>query len=386
MEFIDKNPLISEKHKQYRAEIRAFAESEIKAIARKLDRENRFSNELTKKMGKKGLLGIQIPQKYGGQGLDTLSYIIAVEELARVDGSQAATVAAHNSLGLYPIYKYGTEEQRQHYLPRLSSGEHLWAFGLTEPTAGSDAQGVKTRAELQGDKWLINGSKIFITNSASEMAAGVTIQAVTGEKDGKAELSAILVDRDTKGFTRSFITGKLVWRSADTGRLFFQNSVVSKDKLLGKKGEGAHIMLETLDGGRLSIAAMGLGLAQGAYEMAKEYALNRQQFGKPIAKFQSVAFKLADMDMKIELARNTLYNACWLKDNGKPFGREAAIAKLYCSEVAKQVADEAVQIHGAYGLTDETDIERFYRDQRILQIGEGTSEILRLVISRHIGV
>jgi short-chain 2-methylacyl-CoA dehydrogenase len=318
MEFIDKNPLISEKHKQYRAEIRAFAESEIKAIARKLDRENRFSNELTKKMGKKGLLGIQIPQKYGGQGLDTLSYIIAVEELARVDGSQAATVAAHNSLGLYPIYKYGTEEQRQHYLPRLSSGEHLWAFGLTEPTAGSDAQGVKTRAELQGDKWLINGSKIFITNSASEMAAGVTIQAVTGEKDGKAELSAILVDRDTKGFTRSFITGKLVWRSADTGRLFFQNSVVSKDKLLGKKGEGAHIMLETLDGGRLSIAAMGLGLAQGAYEMAKEYALNRQQFGKPIAKFQSVAFKLADMDMKIELARNTLYNACWLKDNGNP--------------------------------------------------------------------
>jgi short-chain 2-methylacyl-CoA dehydrogenase len=386
MEYIDKNPLISEKHKQYRAEIRTFAESEIKAIARKLDRENRFSNELTKKMGKKGLLGIQVPQKYGGQGLDTLSYIIAVEELARVDGSQAATVAAHNSLGLYPIYKYGTEEQRQHYLPRLSSGEHLWAFGLTEPTAGSDAQGVKTRAELQGDKWLINGSKIFITNSASEMAAGVTIQAVTGEKDGKAELSAILVDRDTKGFTRSFITGKLVWRSADTGRLFFQNSVVSKDKLLGKKGEGAHIMLETLDGGRLSIAAMGLGLAQGAYEMAKEYALNRQQFGKPIAKFQSVAFKLADMDMKIELARNTLYNACWLKDNGKPFGREAAIAKLYCSEVAKQVADEAVQIHGAYGLTDETDIERFYRDQRILQIGEGTSEILRLVISRHIGV
>lgn len=386
MEYIDKNPLLSDQHKQYRAEIRAFAESEIKAIARKLDRENRFSNELTKKMGKKGLLGIQIPQKYGGQGLDTLSYIIAVEELARVDGSQSATVAAHNSLGLHPIYKYGTEEQRQHYLPRLTSGDYLWAFGLTEPTAGSDAQGVKTRAELQGDKWLINGSKIFITNSASDLSAGVTIQAVTGEKDGKAELSAILVDRETKGFTRSFITGKLVWRSADTGRLFFQNSVVPKDKLLGKKGEGAHIMLETLDGGRLSIAAMGLGLAQGAYEMAKDYALNRQQFGKSIAKFQSIAFKLADMDMKIELARNTLYNACWLKDNGKPFGREAAIAKLYCSEVAKQVADEAVQIHGAYGLTDETDIERFYRDQRILQIGEGTSEILRLVISRHIGL
>lgn len=380
------HPLLTDDHQSYRESIRKFAEKEIKGIARQLDKENRFSVELTKKMGKMGLLGIQIPKNYGGQELDTLSYIIAVEELARVDGSQAATVAAHNSLGLYPIYRYGTDEQKEHYLPMLSSGDQLWAFGLTEPTAGSDATGVKTKAELQGDKWLINGSKIFITNSASDMSAGVTIQAVTGEKDGKPELSAILVDRNTKGFTRGFISGKMMWRAADTGRLFFQNSSVPKSNLLGEKGLGARIMLETLDGGRLSIAAMGLGLAQGAYEMALEYAKNRNQFGRPISKFQSISFKLAEMDKKIELARNTLYNACWLKDNKKPFGRESAISKLYCSEVAKEVADEAVQIFGAYGLTDEHDIERFYRDQRILQIGEGTSEILKLVISRHNGL
>ncbi|MFC0876214.1 acyl-CoA dehydrogenase family protein [Saccharicrinis sp. FJH2] len=386
MDSINRHPLITDDHRNYREKIRTFAEKEIKGIARQLDKENRFSVELTKKMGKLGLLGIQIPKVYGGQELDTLSYIIAVEELARVDGSQAATIAAHNSLGLYPIYKYGTDAQKEKYLPKLASGDQLWAFGITEPTAGSDAQGVKTKAELQGDKWLINGSKIFITNSASDMSAGVTIQAVTGEKNGKPELSAILVDKDTKGFTRGFISGKLMWRAADTGRLFFQNSIVPKENLLGEKGQGARIMLETLDGGRLSIAAMGLGLAQGAYEMAKEYALNRNQFGRPISKFQTVAFKLADMNKKIELARNTLYNACWLKDQGEPFGREAAISKLYCSEIAKEVADEAVQIFGAYGLTDENDIERFYRDQRILQIGEGTSEILKLVISRHIGI
>lgn len=386
MDSINRHPIITDAHRKYREKIRTFAEKEIKGIARQLDKENRFSVELTKKMGRLGLLGIQVPKVYGGQELDTLSYIIAVEELARVDGSQAATIAAHNSLGIYPIYKYGTDSQKEKYLPKLSLGEHLWAFGLTEPTAGSDAQGVKTKAELQGDKWLINGSKIFITNSASEMSAGVTIQAVTGEKNGKPELSAIIVDSDTKGFTRSFISGKLMWRAADTGRLFFQNSIVPKENLLGEKGQGARIMLETLDGGRLSIAAMGLGLAQGAYEMAKEYAKNRHQFGRAISKFQTIAFKLADMNKKIELARNTLYNACWLKDQGVPFGREASISKLYCSEVAKEVADEAVQIFGAYGLTDENDIERFYRDQRILQIGEGTSEILKLVISRHIDI
>lgn len=386
MDNINKHPIIKDEHKTLRKRIRDFAEKEIRGIARQLDKENRFSIELTKKMGKMGLLGIQIPKKYGGMELDTLSYIIAVEEIARVDGSQAATIAAHNSLGLYPIYKYGTDAQKEKYLPMLSQGDNLWAFGLTEPTAGSDATGVKTKAELQGDKWLINGSKIFITNSASDMSAGVTIQAVTGEKDGKPELSAILVDKNTNGFTKGFISGKMMWRAADTGRLFFQNSIVPKDSLLGEKGQGSRIMLETLDGGRLSIAAMGLGLAQGAYEMAKEYAMNRNQFGKPISKFQSIAFKLAEMDKKIELARNTLYNACWLKDSGHPFGREAAISKLYSSEIAKEVADEAVQIFGAYGLTDEYDIERFYRDQRILQIGEGTSEILKLVISRHIGI
>ncbi len=386
MENSNKHPLITGQHISFREKIRQFAEETIKPEAQHLDKEARFSVDLTRKMGKLGLLGIQIPQTYGGQGLDTLSYIIAVEELARVDGSQAATIAAHNSLGLHPIYKYGTEEQKQSYLPKLTKGDHLWAFGLTEESAGSDATGVKTTARLDGAHWLVNGSKVFITNSSSEMAAGVTIQAVTGEKDGKPELSAILLDYGIKGFSRSVINGKMVWRAADTGKLHFDNCKVPQSKLLGEKGKGAHIMLETLDGGRLSIAAMGLGLAQGAFELSKAYAGKRVQFGRTISKFQSIRFKLAEMDKKIELARNMLYNTCWLKDNKQPFGREAAIAKLYCSEVAKEVADEAIQIHGAIGLVSENDIERFYRDQRILQIGEGTSEILKMVIARHNGI
>lgn len=386
MENANKHPLITKQHIAYRAKIRHFAETIIKPVAQELDRLATFSVDLTQQMGKLGLLGIQVAKKYGGQGLDTLSYILAVEELARVDGSQAATIAAHNSLGLYPIYKYGTEDQKNEYLPRLTRGKQLWAFGLTEPTAGSDARGVKTHATRQENNWLVNGSKVFITNSASPMSAGVTIQAVTGKKDGKPELSAILVDWGVAGFSRELINGKMVWRSADTGRLIFNNCKVPSDKLLGEKGKGANIMLETLDGGRLSIAAMGLGLAQGAFELSLDYAQKREQFGRSISKFQSISFKLAEMDKKIELARNTLYNACWLKDQGMPFGREAAIAKLYCSEVAKEVADEAIQIHGAIGLLSDNDVERFYRDQRILQIGEGTSEILKLVISRHNGI
>ena len=226
---------------------------------------------------------------------------------------------------------------------------------------------------------------MFITNSATELSGGATIQVVTGEKDGKKELSVILIERDTKGYTTERIRNKMMWRAADTGKLFFNNCQVPKENLLGEKGQGAKIMLKTLDSGRLSIAAMGLGLAQGAFEMSLDYAKKREQFGKPIIKFQSIGFKLADMDLKIELARNLLYKACWLKDNGEPYGKEAAMAKLYCSEIAKEVADEAVQIHGAYGLFKDVDIERFYRDQRILQIGEGTSEILRLVISRYLG-
>jgi len=376
---------LSEEHKLIRETVREFAEREIKPIAQELDEKAEFSTALTKRMGELGLFGMYLPEKYGGQELDTLSYIIAVEELARIDGSQAATLAAHNSLGIGPLYYYGTEEQKMKYLPKLCTGDALWSFGLTEPGAGSDSRGSKTTAELQGDEWVINGSKIFITNGASEINIGCTVQAVSGEKDGKKQFTTILVDGDTKGFKRVPMHNKMMWRASDTSELFFDDVRVPKENLLGEIGQGSKIMLATLDAGRLSIAAMGLGAAQGAYELALAYAKERKQFGQPISKFQINAFKLADMAMKIELARNLLYKACWLKDEGRPFGLESAMAKLYCSEIAKEVADEAVQIHGGYGLMKDYAVERFYRDQRLLQIGEGTSEIQRLVISRYIG-
>jgi alkylation response protein AidB-like acyl-CoA dehydrogenase len=376
---------LTEEQKLIRETVREFAEREIKPVAKELDEKGEFSYELTKRMGDLGLFGMTLPEKYGGQGLDTLSYIIAVEELARVDGSHAATLAAHNSLGISPIFEYGTEEQKMKYLPQLCTGEALWSFGLTEPGAGSDSRGSKTTATLKDDEWIINGSKIFITNGASKISKGCTVQAVSGEKDGKKLFTAILVEAGTPGFRQVPMHGKMMWRASDTSELYFDDVHVPKENLLGTIGEGSHIMLHTLDGGRLSIGAMGLGLAQGAFEMALAYAKERKQFGKPISKFQINAFKLADMALKIELARNLLYKACWLKDEGRPYGKEAAMSKLYCSEVANQVAFEAQQIHGGYGLMKDYDIERFYRDQRLLQIGEGTSEIQRLVISRHIG-
>ncbi len=380
------DPILTNAHENFREKIRDFAEKEIMPVAGDLDQKGEFSTDLTLKMGRLGLLGINIPESYGGSGMDTLSYIIAVEELARIDGSQAATVAAHNSLGLAPIYNYGTEAQKKKYLPYLTKGDKLWAFGLTEPLAGSDSRNTLTSAKLENGEWVINGEKLFITNSASAFAAGATIQAVTDEKDGQKELSVILIDRDTPGYETEAIHSKMMWRAADTGKLYFNAVRVPEDQLLGQRGQGDKIMLATLDSGRLSIAAMGLGLAQGAYEQAMDYAGRRVQFGKPIARFQAIQFKLADMAMKIELARNLLYKACWLKDNKQPFGKEAAMAKLYCSEIAREVADESLQIHGAHGLMKYNAIERFYRDQRILQIGEGTSEILRVVIARHIGL
>jgi short/branched chain acyl-CoA dehydrogenase len=376
---------LSEEQNLIRETVRDFAEREIKPLAKELDEKAEFSTSLTRQMGELGLFGMYLPEKYGGQGLDILSYIIAVEELARVDGSQAATLAAHNSLGLWPLYHYGTEEQKMKYLPKLCTGEALWGFGLTEPDAGSDSRGTKTNAHLENDEWVINGSKIFITNASVDISIGSTVQTITGEKNNSKEFTCIIVDKDTPGFKRVSMHGKMMWRASDTAELYFDNCRVPKENLLGKVGEGSHIMLSTLDGGRLSIAAMGLGLAQGAFEAAMSYAKERKQFGQPIIKFQVNAFKLADMATKIELARNLLYKACWLKDSDKPFAKEAAMAKLYCSEIANEVAYEAVQIHGGYGLMKDYDVERFYRDQRLLQIGEGTSEIQRLVISRHIG-
>ena len=376
---------LTEEQRLIRQTVREFAEQEIKPVAQELDEKEKFSTELTARMGELGLFGMYLPEEYGGQAMDTLSYIIAVEELSRVDGSQAATLAAHNSLGIGPIYYYGTKEQKDKYLPKLCTGKALWSFGLTEPNAGSDSRGTKTTAKLENGNWVINGSKIFITNGSVDISVGSTVQAVTGEKDGKKTFSTIIVENGTEGFKAIPMHKKMMWRASNTSELYFDNCIVPEENLLGKIGEGSHIMLSTLDNGRLSIGAMGLGLAQGAYEMALKYANERQQFGRSISKFQIVAFKLADMALKVELARNLLYKACWLKDNKKPFAKEAAMAKLYCSEIAKEVADDAVQIHGGYGLMKEYDIERFYRDQRLLQIGEGTSEIQRLVISRYIG-
>ncbi|MCT4613829.1 MAG: acyl-CoA dehydrogenase family protein [Marinifilaceae bacterium] len=371
-------PYINDSHIMLRNSVRDFAEKEIKPIARELDEKEIFSTELCKKMGELGLFGMYLPHKYGGGDTDYLSYIIAVEELARVDGSQAATIAAHNSLGIGPIYNFGTEEQRRKYLPSLCTGDYIWAFGLTEPNAGSDSRGTQTFATKSGNDYLINGSKIFITNGSSKICSGITVQTKTDDD----EYTCFILEKPSDGLVCNTMHGKLMWRATDTAEIFFNDCKVGKDCMLGEIGEGSKIMLSTLDSGRLSIAAMGLGLAQGAFEMALDYAKQRKQFGRPISKFQAVSFKLSDMAMKIELARNLLYKACWLKDSKKDFSMESAMAKLYCSEIAKEVADEAVQIFGGYGLMKEYDIERFYRDQRLLQIGEGTSEIQRVVISR----
>ena len=378
------NVLIRKEYKGLISRIKEFAEEEVKPHIIKYDDEEKFPTDIIEKLGKLEVFGMQAPKKYGGQGSDTLSYIMVIEELAKVDSSVAACLTAHNSLGVGPILEFGTEKQKKERLPGLCTGKNLWAFGLTERNAGSDALGVRTKAVLEDGKFNINGKKLFITNGYSDITQGVTLLAQTGEIKGKKQLSAILVDRGTPGFNGKTMHGKMLWRAVNNAELTFNKCEVPETNLLGKPGEGSRIMLKTLDSGRLSVAAMGLGLAEGAYTMAKEHAKKRKQFGKPINHFQVIAFKLADMEMKIENARNTLYNACWLKDQGIDFGKQAAIAKLYCSEIAREVADEAVQIFGGYGLLKENHIERFYRDQRLLQIGEGTSEILRLIISRKI--
>ena len=377
---------LSEEQKMIRASIRDFAEGEIAPIAEELDEHERFSVELTKKMGGIGLFGIVVDPEYGGSGLDYLSYIIAVEEVARIDGSQAATVAAGNSLGIGPLYYFGNRKQKEEWLPELCRGEKLASFGLTEPEAGSDASATKTTAKLENQQWTINGSKIFITNSSSPISSVCMALAKTGKRaDGKDELSSILVPNGTPGFEARSMKKKLMWRSSDTGELYFDDCQVPEENLLGKRGEGFQQMMKTLDNGRLAIAAMGLGGAQGAFELAMKYSKERHQFGVPISTFQVNAFKLADMATEIETARALLYKACRMKNAGLPFSKIAAMSKLYCSEVMGRVVDQAVQLHGGYGLMKEYPVERFYRDQKLLTIGEGTSEIQRLVISRQIG-
>jgi short/branched chain acyl-CoA dehydrogenase len=370
-----------------RDSVRKFAEAVIRPKARELDEKQEFSPEITRQMGELGLFGFCIPEEYGGNGIGYVPYMVAVEELARVDGSQAATVAAHNSLGIGPLYYFGNEEQKKKYLPPLCTGEKLWGFGLTEPDAGSDAGGTRTTAVKDGDDWVINGAKMFITNASTDACLGVTVQALTGTRpDGKKEYSCFIVDNGTKGFEARTLHDKMLWRASITSELFFDDCRVPAKNMLGKQGEGFHQMLDTLDRGRLSIAAMGLGCAQGAYELGLKYAKERKQFGQAISTFQASAFKLADMYMEIEAARNMLYKAAWLCDNKRDeYKVLSTMAKLYCSEVAHRNVNHSLQLHGGYGLMKEYDIERFYRDQRLLEIGEGTSEVLRLVISRAIG-
>jgi alkylation response protein AidB-like acyl-CoA dehydrogenase len=333
-------------------------------------------------MAELGLMGIPIPEEYGGAGADTVSYAIAIEELTRIDSSVAITVAAHTSLGTMPIYLYGTEEQKREWLPRLASGEGLAAFGLTEPNAGSDAGATSTRAELRDGQWIVNGAKMFITNAGTDISACVTITARTGED----EISNVIVPNGTTGYDISAPMHKLGWRASDTRELSFRDCAVPEGNLLGERGKGFRQFLEILDGGRISVAAMGVGLAQGAYDLALAYAKERRQFGKPIADFQAVQFALADMSTEIDAGRALVQRAAWLKDEGKPFALAAAQAKLYTGLLSNRAANAALQIHGGYGFMDEFAISRLYRDQKILEIGEGTNEVQRMVIAKLLGL
>jgi short/branched chain acyl-CoA dehydrogenase len=373
---------LTEEQGLLRRTVRDFAESRVAPVAAELDRESRFPYELVGEMAELGLMGIPIPEEYGGAGADTLSYAIAVEELTRVDSSVAITMAAHTSLGTMPIYLFGDDAQKQEWLPRLAAGEGLGAFGLTEPNAGSDAGATRTRAELHDGHWVVNGSKIFITNAGTDISACVTITACTGDD----EISNIIVPNGTQGYDISPPMHKLGWRASDTRELSFKDCAVPEGNLLGERGRGFAQFMEILDGGRISVAAMGVGLAQGAYDLAFAYAQERQQFGKPIAKFQAVQFQLADMSTEIEAGRQLVYRAAWLKDQGKPFGLAAAQAKLYTGLLSNRVVNAALQIHGGYGFTQEFAISRFFRDQKILEIGEWTNEVQRMVIAKQLGL
>jgi alkylation response protein AidB-like acyl-CoA dehydrogenase len=373
---------LSEEHELIRRTVRDFAVERVMPVAEELDREHRFPYDLVRELAELGLMGMTIPEEYGGAGTDTLSYAIAVEELTRVDSSVAITVAAHHSLGTLPIFLFGNEEQKREWLPPLASGEKLAAFGLTEPDAGSDAGATRTRADLRDGEWVINGSKMFITNAGTDITACVTITAVTGED----EISNIIVPNGVEGYEIAPPMQKVGWRASDTRELSFRDVRVPEANLLGPRGKGFQQFLEILDGGRISVAAMGVGLAQGAYDLAFQYAKDRRQFGRPIAEFQAVQFTLADMATEIEAGRSMVYKAAWLKDQGRAFGKEAAMAKLYTGELSNRAANAALQIHGGYGFMNEFPISRLYRDQKILEIGEGTNEVQRMVIAKHLGL
>ncbi|MGH2556127.1 MAG: acyl-CoA dehydrogenase family protein [Actinomycetota bacterium] len=379
---------LTEEQTEFRHAIRDFTEEVISPRAEEMDRLEEFPTDIVKQMGQMGLFGLPFPEEYGGQGADFLTLCIAIEELARVDSSMAITLEAGVGLGANPIYADGTEEQKQRWLVPMCRGEILGAFGLTEPGGGSDAGATKTTARLEGGEWVINGSKAFITNSGTEMTGLVTITAVTGGEDerGKKEISAIIVPAGTPGFEVGKSYRKVGWRASDTHELAFNDCRVPDENLLGERGKGYAQFLRTLDDGRIAVASLATGLAQGCLEECVKYSKERYAFGRPIGSFQALQFKIADMKVAVETARLATYRAAWLRDCGRAYKMEAAVAKLYASEIAMTSAREAVQVHGAYGYMEEFPVARFYRDAKVLEIGEGTSEIMRWIIARDLGL
>ena len=372
---------LSDEQQDIRRLVRDFAEAEVGPVAEELDREKRFPYEIVEKLGELGLMGIPYPEEYGGGGADTLAYTIAVEELARVDSSVAITVAAHTSLGTWPIYAFGSDQQKGEWLPRLCSGERLAAFGLTEPEAGSDAGNTRTTARPEDGEWVIDGAKQFITNAGTDMTGCVTITARTADK----EVSNLLVPNGTPGYTVEAPYRKMGWNASDTRPLAFDGCRVPDENLVGRRGDGFKQFLQTLDGGRIGVSAMGVGLAQGALDEALAYAKERRAFGQPIARHQAIQIKLADISAEIEAARLLTYKAALEKDAGRDFTLTSAQAKLKTGRLAVRAAEDAVQIHGGYGYIEEYPVCRFYRDAKILTIGEGTDEVQQMIIARQLG-
>jgi len=378
---------LTDEQKAIRDLAREFARDEVRPRAEEMDRDEAFPYDLVEKMAAMGFMGLPFPEKYGGAGADTVSYALAVMELARADASTAITMAAHVSLGSTPFYLFGTEAQKERYLVPLAQGTMLWGFGLTEPGAGSDAGNCQTKAVLRDGKWIVNGTKAFITNSGTRISGGTTITAATGTRaDGRPEISNLIVPQDAPGFTRSKKYKKMGWRASDTRELAFADAEIPEENLLGPRGEGLKQFLTILDGGRISVAALSVGLAMGAYDEALAYAKERKAFGKPISQFQAIQFKLVDMLSEIEHAKLMTLKAAWEKDQGRDFSRTASFAKLYAGEVSRRVVNEAVQVHGGYGFMDEYPVSRMYRDQKINEIGEGTNEVQRVVLARMMGL
>jgi alkylation response protein AidB-like acyl-CoA dehydrogenase len=375
---------LTDEQRLLRDTVRDFARSEVAPVAEELDRTKSFPYELVAKLGELGLMGIPFPEEYGGGGADTLSYALAVEELARVDSSVCITMAAHTSLGTMPIHLWGTDEQKAEWLPQLTSGSRLAAFGLTEPEAGSDAGATRTTAKLEEGEWVVNGAKQFITNSGTEISGCVTITAVTSRNGGR-EISNLIVPNGTPGYEIGEPYRKMGWNASDTRPLAFEDCRVPEGSLLGRRGDGFKNFLHILDGGRIGVAAMGVGLAQGALDEAISYAKERRAFGQPISKFQAIQAKIADLSAQIEAARLLTHRAALEKDRGDSFTLTAAQAKLITGRLAVRAAEEAVQIHGGYGYIEEYPVCRFYRDAKILTIGEGTDEVQQMVIARQLG-